>query len=242
MNIESQSQSIVPVWDLPSRIFHWVNLFLVLLLLFVGFVMLFKPELGITGLEAKIKLKELHIVIGYGFAINLGLRILWGFMGNKFARWSALSFKKGEVKQYINTINHPDAPQHIGHNPLGKMAIILMLLTLCSITITGLIRSGTDLYYPPFGSITQQFVAQANIESSSIKPYDKTGVDETKTALLSPYKKLAGKIHLYSVYFLLLLIFFHVVGVIWAEITHQPGIVSAMISGKKSIKSADKHY
>ncbi|WP_299002779.1 cytochrome b/b6 domain-containing protein [uncultured Shewanella sp.] len=240
MNIEPQSQSTVPVWDLPSRIFHWVNLFLVLLLLFVGFIMLFKPELGITGLAAKIKLKELHIIIGYGFTINLSLRICWGFMGNKFARWSALSLKKGEVKDYVKMMNHPDAPQYLGHNPLGKVMIIFILLTLSIIALTGLIRAGTDVYYPPFGGMTQQFIAQENTEPSSIKPYDKTGVDETKAALLSPYKKLAGIIHLYSVYFLMLLIFLHVLGVIWAEITHQPGIVSAMISGNKSIKLTDK--
>ena len=234
MKSESQNQFTIAVWDLPSRIFHWMNLFLVLLLLFVGFIMLFKPELGITGLAAKIKLKELHIIIGYGFVINLVIRLIWGFVGNKFARWSALTFKKGEIKQYVKNVRSDNTSQYIGHNPLGKVAVILILLTLVIISVTGLIRAGTDVYYPPFGRMTQQFIAQENVEPTLIKPYDKTGVDESKYAFLSSYKGLAGKVHLYSVYFLMLLIFFHVLGVVLAEITHQPGIVSAMISGKKS--------
>ncbi|MCL1125025.1 cytochrome b/b6 domain-containing protein [Shewanella surugensis] len=241
MSSRSEIQQTYTVWDLPSRIFHWVNLLLVVLLLFVGLIMLFKPELGITGLAAKIKLKELHIVIGYGFAINLAMRLLWGFIGNKFARWGTLFFNKEDLKQYINAMKNNNTPQYIGHNPFGKIAIILILLTLLIISITGLIRAGTDVYYPPFGGITQEYIAQKNVDPASIKPYDKTGVDDKKYAVLSPYKGLAGKVHLYSVYFLILLILLHVVGVVLAEIKHQPGIVSAMISGKKSLKSSDKN-
>lgn len=240
MNTRSEISHTYQVWDLPSRIFHWVNLFLVMLLLFVGFVMLFKPELGITGLAAKIKIKELHIVIGYGFVINLALRLIWGFVGNKFARWSALTFKKGEITQYVKVARGDDVPQYIGHNPFGKMAVILIMLTLVIISVTGLIRAGTDVYYPPFGGLTQAYIAQDNVNPASIKPYDKTGVDNDKYAVLSPYKGLIGKVHLYSVYFLILLMILHVFGVVLAEIKHQPGIISAMVSGKKSLKSVVK--
>ena len=44
------------VWDAPTRIFHWVNFTTVLLLIFMGLMMLFKKDMGITSLDAKIAL------------------------------------------------------------------------------------------------------------------------------------------------------------------------------------------
>ena len=49
--------------------------------------MLFKKDLGITSVEAKIGLKVLHVTVGYLFVTNLAVRIIWGFIGNRYARW-----------------------------------------------------------------------------------------------------------------------------------------------------------
>ena len=76
------------VWDLPTRIFHWVNFTTVILLLLIGTLMLYKKDLGITSLDAKIAIKEIHVLIGYVFVLNLLIRVVWGFIGNRFARWS----------------------------------------------------------------------------------------------------------------------------------------------------------
>ena len=72
------------VWDAPTRVFHWVNFTTVILLIFMGLMMLFKKDLGITSLEAKIALKEIHVLIGYLFVLNLTWRIVWGFVGNGY--------------------------------------------------------------------------------------------------------------------------------------------------------------
>jgi len=56
----------------------------------MGFIMLFKKELGITSLDAKIGLKQVHVIIGYVFVVNLLIRFVWAFIGNRYARWSAL--------------------------------------------------------------------------------------------------------------------------------------------------------
>ena len=66
MNINQQQEiKIYKVWDLPVRLFHWVNFLSVISLLFMGFIMLYKKELGITSLDAKIGLKQVHVIIGY---------------------------------------------------------------------------------------------------------------------------------------------------------------------------------
>lgn len=223
------------VWDRPTRVFHWVNLLLVLSLMFVGLIMLFKSEIGITGLAAKIGLKELHTVIGYLFAINLIIRLVWGFIGNRFAKFTGNLPKIGAIKQYQTALRAGENPQYLGHNPTGKLAVLVIMLILTVIMATGLIRAGTDIYYPPFGTAVTQYIAADGVDATSIKPYDKTGVDKAKLAVIKPYKSLAGTVHLYSAYFLMLLIVLHIAGVIIAELRHQPGIISAMFSGKKRI-------
>jgi len=233
---KSEKITTYRVWDKPSRLFHWVNVLLVLSLVFVGLIMLFRKDLGIDALEAKIKLKELHVIIGYLFAANLLVRIIWGFMGNRYAKFSQNIPNIRAIKQYRTALKDGQNPQYVGHNPLGKLAVATIMLTLTLIMATGLFRAGTDIYYPPFGSAVTQYIAADGVDATLIKPYDETGIDKSKLAEIKPAKSFAGKVHLYSVYFLLFLIGLHVAAVIQAERRHQPGIISAMFSGKKSIK------
>ncbi|MFT5788448.1 MAG: cytochrome b [Shewanella sp.] len=223
------------VWDKPVRIFHWVNVVLITALMFVGLIMLFKSELGISGFPAKIKLKELHTVIGYMFATNLIIRLVWGVIGSHFAKFSHMCPSINDVVTYKNRLKRGENPQYLGHNPLGKVAVVAIMTLLVVIMTTGLMRAGTDIYYPPFGGTVTRYIAAESVDPATIKPYDDTGVDLAKAANLKPYKSVVGKVHLYSVYLLMLLIFLHIIAVVLAEIRHQPGIISAMISGKKRI-------
>lgn len=234
-NEQGEELKTYRVWDRPSRIFHWVNLFLVVSLIFVGLLMLFRKDLGINALEAKIKLKELHVVIGYLFAGNLIFRILWGFIGSHFARFSHNIPSLKAIKEYKLALDRGESPQYIGHNPMGKLAVMVIMLMLVVLLATGLFRAGTDIYYPPFGGTISEYIAQDGVDAVSIKPYDETGVDKARLDEIKPYKSIAGKIHLYGAYFLILLIFIHIIAVVYAERKHQAGIISAMFSGKKRI-------
>ncbi|WP_281212244.1 cytochrome b/b6 domain-containing protein [Shewanella insulae] len=231
----SQEVKVYKVWDRPTRLFHWINLGLVMVLIFIGMVMLFKADIGISGLEAKIGLKKLHVWVGYLFAINLSIRLIWGVIGSHSARLSQFLPDPKGLSRYKAKLAKGGSPQYLHHNPMGRLAIFAMMLLLVTIMLTGLVRAGTDIYYPPFGGAVSDYIAQPGVEGASIKPYDDTGVDGKKVAILKPYKSLAGKVHLYSVYLLILIIVLHIAGVIVAEIKHQPGLVSAMISGNKPL-------
>ncbi|MFV0594711.1 cytochrome b/b6 domain-containing protein [Shewanella sp.] len=231
------------VWDRPTRLFHWINLILVLALLIVGGMMMFRSNLGITELSGKIGLKTLHVIIGYGFALNLLIRLIWGFMGNKYARFSHMfpnANSMAELETYKVELAAGKNPQYLGHNPKGKFAVLAIMLLLVTIMLTGLIRAGTDIYYPPLGSTVQSYLAAADVEPSSLKPYDATGVDTDKANALKPIKGLAGEVHVYAVYLLILLIVLHVFVVVYTEIKRQPGIISAMFSGNKLIQGQPK--
>jgi Ni/Fe-hydrogenase 1 B-type cytochrome subunit len=229
------------VWDLPTRLFHWINFSSVILLIFMGLVMLFKKELGITSVEAKIGLKTVHVIVGYVFVTNLAIRILWGFIGNKYARWRTLLPSSGymdTVHDYRKSIKQGEPLQYAGHNPLGQLAVVVIFLCLITMAVTGLIRAGTDIYYPPFGSIAAEYVAWPGIDPGSLVPYDTSAVDKEKYDALKAFKAPFGTVHIYTAYFLMFLIVVHIAAVIRVETKQGGGIISAMFTGKKLLNNA----
>ncbi|RKZ60998.1 MAG: cytochrome b/b6 domain-containing protein [Gammaproteobacteria bacterium] len=224
------------VWDLPTRVFHWVNFTTIIGLIIMGLIMLFKKEIGITGIDAKVGLKEIHVFIGYVFALNLIWRILWGFIGNKYARWSNILPHKGFikiVKDYVLSVKSGDAEQYIGHNPLGRLAITFILLLLIILAATGLVRAGTDIYYPPFGSLVVDYIIEPGVDPDNIMPYVAEGTDPDKVSSLKAFKGPFGKVHLYSSYILMFMIVLHIFFVVRAEVKEGGSLISAMFTGKK---------
>jgi len=234
--MNESSLTVHKVWDLPTRLFHWINFTAVISLIFFGLVMLYKKELGITSVEAKIGLKEVHVIIGYIFVLNLGFRLLWGFVGNRHARWRAILPGKGflqSVQDYQASLGAGNPQQFLGHNPMGRLAITFMLLLLIVMAATGLIRAGTDIYYPPFGTYVAEYVAAPNTDPDSLIPYDPTGTDAEKVDRLKAFKGPFGTIHLYTAYILMFIIAVHIAAVVYTEVREGGGIISAMFTGKK---------
>lgn len=206
--------------------------------------MLYKKDLGITSVDAKIALKELHIIIGYIFVLNLAWRLILGFIGSKYARWRYIFPGKGFVKStrsYIKSVADGDAQQYIGHNPLGRLAIFIIILLLLTLSVTGLIRAGTDVYYPPFGSYVSEYIASPGVNPDSIIPYDSTGTDAAKVKNLKAFKGSFGKVHIYSAFTLMFFIFLHIFFVVLTDIREGGSLISAMFTGKKLLnkKPAD---
>ena len=174
------------VWNLTTRLFHWINALSIIVLTTLGLIMLWRTELGFTGLSAKIAFKELHIIVGYLFTINLFLRIILGFFASKHNNLQCL-FKINliEIKDYITSLRSRQHLRYIGHNPLGRIAILTMYLLFIIISITGLVRAGTDVYYPPFGSLVTEYIAKPGINPSQLQPYNEAQVNAVN------YKKLA---------------------------------------------------
>lgn len=231
-------------WDLPTRVFHWINFTTIICLIFVGLVMLFKKEIGITSIEAKVGLKEIHVIIGYIFVLNFLWRIIWGFIGSQRARWSGILPGKGftgTLRNYIQSEKNGEPQQFIGHNPMGRLAITFILLLMLTMTITGLVRAGTDIYYPPFGSLVTDYIAADGVDPDSIKPYVADGADKDRAADLKAFKGPFGKVHIYTSYVLMFMIVLHIFFVVRAEVREGGSLISAMFTGKKVLtgKPAD---
>jgi cytochrome b len=112
------------VWDLPTRLFHWALVTLVI----VSFV---SGKVGGTWMRY-------HMWSGDTILALLVFRLAWGFVGGRYVRFSDFMRGPGAVLRYARTLMHRDAPKHLGHNPLGGWSVLAMLASLLVQASTGL--------------------------------------------------------------------------------------------------------
>jgi len=205
-----------------------------------GLLILNAKLLGVSS-DGKLLLKTVHAYIGYIFALNLFWRLIWGFIGNRYARWRAiLPVGKGywhSLREYVGA-KSGQAPQYLGHNPLAKLMVGILFLFLIAQAMTGLVLAGTDLYLPPFGHEIAEWVTGSGEDHEIIdklKPGSKDHIDLEAYAEMRSFRKPFISIHVFSFYVLLILIFLHISAVVISEVREKNGIISAMITGKKVI-------
>ena len=121
----------VPVWDLPTRIFHW------LLVVLVGLSF----ATGWTGGDAL----QIHQWSGITILVLLLFRVAWGFIGGRHARFVAFVRGPVAVLRYARGLGQSGAARFVGHNPLGGWSVLLMLLSLFVQVGTGLFAQDEDL-------------------------------------------------------------------------------------------------
>lgn len=230
-----------PVWDRLVRSFHWINVLCVIGLAAIGTAILYSKALGVS-IDGKILLKTIHVYIGYLFVVNLSLRIIWGFFGGRYARWSRLlpfgkSYRKS-LRVYVEEIKKGRSPKHLGHNPIGRLMVTLLFLFLSLQAVTGLVLAGTDLYFPPFGHEIAKWVSSTGDASdvADIKPYSKTNVDPDSYKEMREFRKPFITVHYFVFFGLMFAIVFHIIGVVVAELREKSGLVSAMFSGYKNFR------
>jgi cytochrome b len=129
------------VWDPVVRWFHWINFLSVLGLSALGLLLLNDDSLGL-GMPAKEKIESVHVMLGYGFAANLAVRLWWAFVGKRVARWRAiLPFGRryrAELARYLHDLRRGRSHTYLGHNPLGRLSVTASFALLIWQALTGL--------------------------------------------------------------------------------------------------------
>lgn len=244
-DLQQETFEVHEVWDKPTRIFHWVNVLCIIGLAGIGLVILNAKILGVAT-EGKILLKTAHVWIGYVFALNLAVRIYWGFAGNRFARWRAVlpggSGYVTSVIDYIGASLRGKPEQHLGHNPVGRLSVTVMLILLTAQAITGLVLAGTDIFYPPIGSWIAGWIAAEGVDPGSLMPYAKETYDAEAYSSMRVFRKPFITIHLYSFYSLLVIITLHIIAVVVTETKEGSNLISAMFTGKKTLTKSSSEW
>jgi cytochrome b len=225
------------VWDRTQRIFHWVNFLAVLTLAAIGTVILNADRIGIPSDPGMVILKTVHVYAGYVFILNLLWRLVWAFIGGPYARWRALlpggpmfgrrllGFAKGFVSGH--------APFYLGHNPLAKIVLSLLVLLLVVQGATGLTLAGTDVYMPPFGSAVREWVAADTHDPALVRPYASETVNTEAYADMRSFRAPVVDVHKFNFFILLTLIGIHIVAAVVAEFREGGAVISAMFTGRK---------
>lgn len=117
------------IWDTPTRVFHWLQV-----ISFVGAYLTAESERN----------RDIHLAFGY---ILLGLivfRLLWGFIGTRYARFSSFLFNPGEIIAYLLSLFKNQPKHYLGHNPAGSVSVWLLLAMGLFICVTGVMALQDD--------------------------------------------------------------------------------------------------
>ena len=122
------SEGRVRAWDLPTRLFHWL---LVLLILFAWASWRYGEVLGDPTLK-------LHRWNGHAILVLLVWRLLWGLVGSSTSRFSAWLWWPWTAAGYAWRLLRGETPLYLSHNPLGAYMILVMLAAATAQALTGL--------------------------------------------------------------------------------------------------------
>ncbi|ACA16270.1 cytochrome B561 [Methylobacterium sp. 4-46] len=125
---EASRRAGIKVWDLPTRLFHW------------GLVALILSAYATQRFSHDPTL-YLHRLNGYAILCLLIFRLIWGLVGSETARFAHFLPTPGRVGAYLRAALAGARPHYRGHNPLGSVMIVLLLLAAAAQAGTGLFTS-----------------------------------------------------------------------------------------------------
>lgn len=182
---------VVRVWDAGVRAFHWLLVAAVAGALATGF------------LDEKW-LVDTHVVLGITITVLLLLRIVWGFTGSTYARFSSFVCRPSAALAHARDLLRGRAKHHVGHNPPGTLMILSLLVVLTALVATGVVVLGGVVKEGPLAAVTT-FAAG----------------------------RTAKEVHEFLAFALLGLIALHVAGVVTEGLRTRENLVRAMLTGMK---------
>ncbi|HTJ64099.1 MAG TPA: cytochrome b/b6 domain-containing protein [Alphaproteobacteria bacterium] len=188
----------VEVWDSVVRILHWS--------LVVGVILAF--------LTAET-LPETHETVGYAIGGIVVVRVIWGFVGSRHARFSDFAYGPSAVASYLQNLLGFKGRRYLGHSPAGGAMVIGLLAVLAVIVATGVATDIQRDQTPPAAA------------AGAVQAPAKAGGDGEET------ESMLSEIHEGAANLLIVLVALHVGGVLLASLVHRENLVAAMFSGRK---------
>ena len=189
----TNASGLVRVWDPVVRTFHWT----LVLAFFVAYI-------------TEYELMTPHVWAGYLITALLAVRIVWGFVGTRHARFNDFVYSPTTIIDYVKAMFSRREPRYLGHNPAGGAMVVLIILSLLITVISGIALYGnTDLAGPMAGIFQGEYSAD-----------------------------IFEEVHEFFANFILFLVILHVGGVIWSSFAHRENLVRSMLTGVKEAKES----
>lgn len=184
----ASGSAIIRVWDLPTRLFHWALVLLVIAMVW-------------TGMTGKL---DLHMTLGQAVLSLVLFRLVWGFTGNRYARFAEFVTGPLTCLRYLGSLFSSSGDRHVGHNPAGGYAVLAMLLLLA-------IQAGSGLF------TSDDIVTDGPLFSK---------VSSSTAALLST-------IHRRTIWILLGVIGLHLLANLFYLVVKKNNLIGPMVTGRK---------
>ncbi len=184
----------VPVWDRFVRLFHWSLVAAVLVALTTSLIL---PPTWV----------RLHIIAGVSAVTLVGARIVWGFLGPTYARFSSFVPMPSEAVAHIRALRRGAAEPHAGHNPLGGAMIVALIAVVLALGLTGVIAEAGILKTGPLAFLTTFAAGSA-----------------------------ARAVHTIIAWGLIGLIVLHLGGVLFESLRSRENLAAAMVHGRKQAR------
>ncbi len=138
----------VYVWEIPVRLYHWLNFLAVTTLIITGYL-IGRPIAVQSSAEAYNSywfgtVRFIHFVAAFIFFFNFLFRIYWGFAGNRYASWREfIPYTKKSIQEFFIVLKQDvlqqdgKAIKSIGHNALAGFTYFLTFLAFLFQCITG---------------------------------------------------------------------------------------------------------
>ena len=191
---KEHSSITIKVWDLPVRIFHW------------SLVVLFITAYVTNSLGSDYFIY--HLWSGYALIVLVIFRIVWGVVGTYHARFTHFLKNPITTAQYALSLFKKKEKYYLGHNPLGAVMVVILLIATLVQAITGLFT---------------------NDEIFNVGPLYAYIDDELSLQLTSLHRQLF--------YWILGAISLHILAVIFHVLFKRDNIIKAMFTGKKNLPS-----
>jgi cytochrome b len=213
---------VIKVWDLFVRTFHWLLVVAV-----------------ITQIVTAEDAKRVHVAVGYFIVALLVLRIFWGFVGSKHARFKDFIYPPADIFGYLKGLFRGRPKHFTGHNPAGGAMVYLLLLVLALTALAGFLTYGAQ----GRGPLAMQPANLVSVAAADDEHHQgaegREGSEHDQEAhhrQADPQKGHFWKeIHETLVGFLLFLAVVHVCGVIVSSYVHKENLILAMITGNKKV-------
>lgn len=119
------------VYDVPTRAFHWIFAVLFVIAFIIG-----------KTVDDESIVFTYHMLLGLTLGFTILMRLLWGVVGSKHAKWSSFSLNLKDLIDYLKGVIFSDAKsvkKYYGHNPASSWAAVIMIACGLGLTITGLL-------------------------------------------------------------------------------------------------------
>ncbi len=215
--MKQDQKNEIRVWDPLVRIFHWS--------LVLAFTVAY-----FSGEEES----DIHIYSGYVILGLLVFRLLWGFVGTRFARFSDFAYSPQAIIKYLKDMLAGNPKNYLGHNPAGGAMIFALLLSLVVVTYSGLKVYAIEEGAGPLAMQAPEIslIKSAYADDDEHEEYGERGEHEGD----EDGEEFWEEIHEASANFVLFLVFLHITGVFVAGRLHNENLVKAMITGNKKVK------